>query len=98
MRMIKRDARQQALGLIAAAGSFAAVSAIFGSPVIGAVLIIEATGLGGAVLPLVLLPGLVAAGIGSLVFIGVGLMVGVQHERVGSRAFFAGPLRRTGLG
>ena len=47
---------------MAAAGSFAAVSTIFGSPVIGAVLIIEATGLGGAMLPLVLLPGLLAAG------------------------------------
>jgi chloride channel protein, CIC family len=70
--LVKRDAPQQALGLMAAAGSFAAVSAIFGSPVIGAVLIIEATGLGGAMLPLVLLPGLVAAGIGSLVFIGLG--------------------------
>jgi hypothetical protein len=57
---------------MAAAGSFAAVAAIFGSPVIGAVLIIEATGLGGAVLPLVLLPGLMAAGIGSLVFLGLG--------------------------
>ena len=57
---------------MAAAGSFAAVSTIFGSPVIGAVLIIEATGLGGPVLALVLLPGLLAAGIGSLVFIGLG--------------------------
>ena len=72
MRLIKKDAPEQALGLMAAAGSFAAVSTIFGSPVIGAVLIIEATGLGGAVLPLVLLPGLLAAGIGSMVFIGLG--------------------------
>jgi hypothetical protein len=52
------------------------VSTIFGSPVIGAVLIIEATGLGGAILPLVLLPGLLAAGIGSLVFIGLGSWTG----------------------
>ena len=46
--LVKRDAPEQAVGLMAAAGSFAAVSSIFGSPVIGAVLIIEATGLGGA--------------------------------------------------
>ncbi|HST17283.1 MAG TPA: chloride channel protein [Gaiellaceae bacterium] len=72
LKLIKKDAPEQALGLMAAAGSFAAVSTIFGSPVIGAVLIIEATGLGGAVLPLVLLPGLLAAGIGSLVFVGLG--------------------------
>jgi H+/Cl- antiporter ClcA len=78
LRLVKRDAPQQALGLMAAAGSFAAVSTIFGSPVIGAVLIIEATGLGGAILPLVLLPGLLAAGIGSLVFIGLGSWSGLS--------------------
>jgi len=72
MRLIKKDAPDQALGLMAAAGSFAAVSTIFGSPVIGAVVIIEATGLGGPILSLVLLPGLLAAGVGSLVFLGLG--------------------------
>jgi H+/Cl- antiporter ClcA len=76
MRLIRKDAPQQAVGLMAAAGSFAAVATIFGSPVVGAVVIIEATGLGGAVLPLVLLPGLLAAGIGSLVFIGLGSWTG----------------------
>ena len=76
MRLVRRDAPEQAVGLIAAAGSFAAVSTIFGSPVIGAVLIIEATGLGGPILPLVLLPGLLAAGVGSLVFIGLGSFSG----------------------
>jgi H+/Cl- antiporter ClcA len=72
MRLVKRDAPEQALGLMAAAGSFAAISSIFGSPLIGAIVIIEAAGLGGAMLPVVLLPGLLAAGIGSLVFIGFG--------------------------
>ena len=80
MKLLKRDAPDQALGLMAAAGSFAAVSTIFGSPVIGAVLIIEAMGLGGAVLPLVLLPGLLAAGIGSLVFIGLGSWSGFSNS------------------
>ena len=70
--LLRRDIPPQALTLMAAAGAFAAVSAIFGSPVIGAVLILEATGLGGSTLTLVLLPGLVAAGIGSLVFVGLG--------------------------
>lgn len=70
--LVRRDAPPQALTLMAAAGAFAAVSSIFGSPVIGAVLIIEAAGLGGAMMSLVLLPGLVAAGIGSLVFVGLG--------------------------
>jgi H+/Cl- antiporter ClcA len=76
MRSLKKDAPDQAVALMAAAGSFAAVASIFGSPVIGAVLILEAAGLGGATLPLVLLPGLVAAGIGSLVFIGLGSFSG----------------------
>jgi H+/Cl- antiporter ClcA len=72
LHLLRKDAPDRALGLMAAAGSFAAISAIFGSPVIGAVVIIEAAGLGGAMLPVVLLPGLLAAGIGSLVFTGLG--------------------------
>jgi H+/Cl- antiporter ClcA len=76
MRSLKKDAPDQAVGLMAAAGSFAAIASIFGSPVIGAVLILEAAGLGGATLPVVLLPGLMAAGIGSLVFIGLGSFSG----------------------
>jgi len=46
--------------------------------VIGAVLIIEASGLGGPLLALVLLPGLMAAGIGSLVFVGLGSWSGLS--------------------
>ena len=78
MRLVRRDAPQQALGVIAAAGSFAAIASIFGSPIIGAIIIIEAAGLGGPTLPLVLLPGLLAAGIGSLVFIGIGSATGLS--------------------
>jgi H+/Cl- antiporter ClcA len=78
MRLLKRDAPDQAVSLMAAAGSFAAISSIFGSPVIGAVLIVEATGLGGSVLTVVLLPGLIAAGVGSLVFIGLGSFSGLS--------------------
>ena len=69
---VRRDAPREVLAVMAAAGAFAAVSSIFGSPVIGAVLIIEASGLGGPTLPVVLLPGLIAAGVGSLVFVGLG--------------------------
>src|SRR5262249_4434842 len=78
MRGVRRDAPQQALTIMAAAGSFAAISTIFGSPVIRAVVIIQAAGLGGAMLPLVLLPGLIAAGIGSLLFIGLGDWTGLS--------------------
>ena len=51
------------------AGGFAAVSALLGSPLLGAFLLMEASGLGGATATVVLLPGLLAAGIGALVFI-----------------------------
>ena len=78
IRRVRKDSPKQAQALMAAAGSFAAVSAIFGSPVIGAVIIIEAAGIGGAMLPVVLLPGLLSAGIGSLVFIGLGNWSGLS--------------------
>jgi len=76
----KKDVPDQAKMVLAAAASFAALSTIFGSPIIGAVIIIEAAGLGGPTLPLVLLPGLLAAGVGSLVFIGVGSVTGLSSS------------------
>jgi H+/Cl- antiporter ClcA len=71
VRLAKRDAPQQALLVLAAAGSFAAISTLLGSPLLGAFLLMEASGLGGPTLGLVLLPGLLASGIGSLIFIGL---------------------------
>ena len=71
VRLVKRDAPTQLVSVLAAAGSLAAISVIFGSPIVSAVLVIEAAGLGGATLPLILIPGLIAAGVGSLVFIGM---------------------------
>jgi H+/Cl- antiporter ClcA len=62
VRLARRPVPDQALMVIAAAGSFAALAMIFGSPLIAAIILIEAAGLGGAMLPLVLLPGLIAAG------------------------------------
>ena len=47
-------------------------SYLFGSPIIAAVILIEATGIGGKKLPVLLIPGLLAAGIGTLVSIGLG--------------------------
>jgi chloride channel protein, CIC family len=87
VKRAKADAPDQLVAVLAAAGSFAAISTIFGSPVIGAVILIEAAGLGGATLPLVLLPGLLAAGIGSLVFIGMGSWTGLS-----SAAYAIAPL------
>ena len=56
--------------MLASAGSFAAIATLLGSPITGAFLLMEASGLGGPMLGPVLLPGLLAAGTGSLIFIG----------------------------
>jgi H+/Cl- antiporter ClcA len=71
VRLARRDVPAQAAAVVAAAGSFAAVSTLLGSPLLGAFLLMEASGLGGPTLGLVLVPGLVAAGVGSLIFIGL---------------------------
>jgi H+/Cl- antiporter ClcA len=58
--------------VLSTAGSFSAVSALFGGPIVGGVLMVEgAVGLGAAALP-VLLPGFVAAAVGYMVIIGFG--------------------------
>jgi H+/Cl- antiporter ClcA len=71
VRLGRRPVPASTEALVASAGSFAAISALFGSPLLGAFLLMEAAGLSGATLELVLLPGLLAAGVGSLVFIGL---------------------------
>ncbi|HEY1636188.1 MAG TPA: chloride channel protein, partial [Acidimicrobiales bacterium] len=77
VRLAKRDVPDRTMTVVAAAGSFAAVSTLLGSPIAGAFLLMEASGLAGAMMELVLLPGLVAAGIGSLVFVGLGAWSGL---------------------
>ena len=58
IRLVRRDAPPEVQQVIAACGTFAAVSFLFGSPVIAAVLMIEAAGISGSRLNLVLIPGL----------------------------------------
>jgi len=76
VHLIKKDAPAQASVVIGAAGSFAAVSTLLGSPILGAFLLMEVAGLGGPLLGVVLVPGLLAAGVGSLVFIGLDGLTG----------------------
>ena len=71
VHLIKKDAPRQAIMVIGAAGSFAAISTLLGSPIVGAFLLMEAAGLGGPLMGVVLVPGLLAAGIGSLIFVGL---------------------------
>jgi H+/Cl- antiporter ClcA len=73
----RRAAPEQAVRVLGATGSFAAISTLLGSPIIGAFLLMEASGLGGPMLGLVLIPGLLASGIGSLIFIGLDSLTGL---------------------
>jgi H+/Cl- antiporter ClcA len=73
---VKGDTNQ-AVVVLGAAGSFAAISTLLGSPLVGAFLLMEAAGLSSAMLELVLLPGLLAAGVGALVFTGLGHWTGL---------------------
>jgi hypothetical protein len=57
--------------MMASASSFAAISTLLGSPALGTFLIMEVAGIGGAIPSLVALPGLLASGIGVLVFVGL---------------------------
>ncbi|GAA0921233.1 chloride channel protein [Pseudonocardia zijingensis] len=77
VRLSRRDVPDRALAVVASAGSFAAISALLGSPVLGAFLLMESAGLGGPILGLVLLPGLLASGIGALVFVGLNQLSGL---------------------
>jgi H+/Cl- antiporter ClcA len=64
------------------AGSFSAISALFGGPVIGGVLMMEgAIGFGKSTIA-ILLPGFVAAGVGYLVFIGLGDWGGLHAQAI----------------
>ena len=74
----KVGAQPQALQLLAVAGSAAAIATIFGNPVVGAVLMLEVVGLAGAQVLVVLLPAVMAAGVGALVFTGLGNWTGFQ--------------------
>ncbi|HEX5191850.1 MAG TPA: chloride channel protein [Solirubrobacteraceae bacterium] len=78
--LARRTTPPQVVTVVAAAGGFAALSFIFDSPLIAAVLLIEATAIGGARQALILVPGLLAAGVGTLVSIGMGSFTGLSSS------------------
>jgi H+/Cl- antiporter ClcA len=80
VRLVRRGAGEQLTALVGAAGSFAAISFIFGSPLIGAVILIEAAALDRRGLQVVLPVGLLAAGIGALVSTGIGSWDGLSSS------------------
>ncbi|MFI5773078.1 chloride channel protein [Streptomyces sp. NPDC051658] len=75
-RLVRPGIEPGASAVLGAAGSFAAISALLGSPLLGAFLLMEASGLAGMMLGMVLLPGLLASGVGALVFTGLGSWTG----------------------
>jgi hypothetical protein len=77
LKLARRDVPEQGQRVLASAGSFASISTLLGSPILGAFLIMEASGLGGPMLGVVLVPGLLAAGIGTLVFVGLDAWTGL---------------------
>lgn len=76
VKLARRDMPPSTGAVIAATGSFAALSTLLGNPLAGAFLLLEASGLGGPMATVVLIPGLVGAGIGSLVFLGLNSLTG----------------------
>jgi H+/Cl- antiporter ClcA len=76
VKLARRDVPASTGAVIAAAGSFAAISTLFGNPLAAAFLPLEASGLGGPMATIVLIPGLLSAGVGYLIFLGLNAWTG----------------------
>jgi H+/Cl- antiporter ClcA len=76
VKLSKRDMPPSTGAVIAATGSFAAISTLLGNPLSGAVLLLEAAGIGGPMATVALVPGLLGAGVGSLIFLGLNRLTG----------------------
>jgi H+/Cl- antiporter ClcA len=73
----RRPVPAQGVRVLGAAGAFAALSTLLGSPISSAFLLMEASGLGGPTMGLVLVPGLLASGVGALIFVGLDSLTGL---------------------
>ena len=91
IHLSKRDAPPMAAVVLGVAGSFAAIATLLGSPIVGAFLLMEMAGLGGPMMEVVLVPGLLSAGIGALVFVGLDNLTGF-----GTFSLSVGPLPHVG--
>ncbi|MGW8887496.1 chloride channel protein [Streptomyces sp. NPDC055749] len=81
--LARAPATPQSTALLGAAGAAAAIAAIFGNPLIAAVLLIEVAGVGGPQLFAVMLPALLSSGVGALVFTGFGRWTGLETGSLG---------------
>jgi len=78
LRLSRREPPPQVTVLVAVVGTFTAMTTLFGSPVLAAVIVVEVAAIGGPRLRLVLLPGLLGAGVGTLVTLGYGSWEGLS--------------------
>ena len=75
-------AGQKESAVLAGAGSFAAIAALFGGPIVGGLMMTEGgVGLGAALVP-TLIPGFVAAATGYVLFIGLGSWGGLSSQAI----------------
>jgi H+/Cl- antiporter ClcA len=71
---------EQPRKIVASAGMFSAISALFGGPIVAGVMMVEAgVGLGARLIP-AMLPGFVAAAVGYLLFVGFGDWAGLNAQ------------------
>lgn len=92
----RAPATAQSTALLGGAGAAAAIAAIFGNPLVAAVLLIEVAGVGGSRLFAVMLPALLSSGVGALVFTGFGRWTGLETGSLGLR--LPGPSPRLDVG
>ncbi|MCY0938465.1 chloride channel protein [Streptomyces sp. H34-S4] len=80
VRAAKRATQPELVTVLGMAGSTAAISTIFGSPLIPVVMVLEGAALvaGGPRLFVLILPALIASGVGALVFTGFGHWTGLE--------------------
>ncbi|WP_425348262.1 chloride channel protein, partial [Streptomyces palmae] len=83
--LTRAPATARGTALLGAAGAASAIAVIFGNPLVAAVLLIEAAGLGGPRLVALMLPSLLAGGVGSLVFTGFGRWTGLPIDSLALR-------------
>jgi hypothetical protein len=78
--LVRLEPREEQV--VATAGSFSAISALFGGPLVAGMLLLEGSvGLGALAIP-TLLPGLVSAAVGYLIFIGFGDWGGIAAQAI----------------
>ncbi|MFC8294128.1 chloride channel protein [Streptomyces sp. NPDC057242] len=94
--LVRAPATPQSTALLGAAGAAAAIAAIFGNPLVAAVLLIEVAGVGGPQLFVVMLPALLSSGVGAVVFTGFGRWTGLETGSLTARFPTAPPRLDTG--